>query len=151
MSCLDIGVTKKLGDGVEVCSVCKCEGRKGMACDMECDVLVNASFLYNNLEADICIARLIWKIWEYSLALLCFALLREKCEGVLGEWNGDKLLNICNFDIQSQHFTNANSLRSVVKTFRKGGACLRFLFFYCTRICLFHLLFGSIAFPGVRP
>ena len=33
LSCLDIGVAKKFGDGVEVCSVGQCEGREGVACN----------------------------------------------------------------------------------------------------------------------
>lgn len=38
----DIGVAKKFGDGVEVCSVGQCEGCEGVACNMKCDVLCNA-------------------------------------------------------------------------------------------------------------
>ena len=33
LSCLDIGVAKKFGDGVEVCSVGRCEGCEGVACN----------------------------------------------------------------------------------------------------------------------
>ena len=33
LSCLDIGVAKKFGDGVEVGSVGQCEGCEGVACN----------------------------------------------------------------------------------------------------------------------
>lgn len=33
LSCLDIGMAKKFGDGIEVCSVCQCEGCEGVACN----------------------------------------------------------------------------------------------------------------------
>ena len=101
LSCLDIGVAKKFGDGVEVCSVGQCEGCEGVACDMKCDVLVNAGLLYYYFEADICISWLIRKIWEYKVALLCFALFRKKCDGVLGEWNSDELF--CLFHLRLNH------------------------------------------------
>ena len=39
LSCLDIGVAKKFGDGIEVSSVGQCEGCEGVACDVEGDVL----------------------------------------------------------------------------------------------------------------
>ena len=54
-------MTEELGYCIKIRSICQCESSEGMTGNVKRDVLINTGLLDYHLQADISIARLVWK------------------------------------------------------------------------------------------